>query len=149
VFYGDRHSNMYFGSLDYTTAPSANVTVKVGAGQEYDVNNQAYYNTNGFNGDGTYPQHGTTSIFPTPFPFVYGDVTINTGRFTVETGLRYSQGLYAFPGSHVVTIYNPSFGATYRMNPNTGARPRRDRRVVLHLGWDDQYAVGRVTRTPW
>ncbi len=122
VFYGDRRSNMYFGSIDYTNTPNANVTIKVGAGQEYDVNNQAYYNTNGFNGDGTYPQHGTTSIFPTHFPFVYGDVTINTGRFTLEPGLRYSQGLYAFPGSHAVTIYNPTFGATYRVNPSTVLR---------------------------
>ena len=122
VFYGDRRSNMYFGSLDYTNTPNANVTIKLGAGQEYDANNLSYYNTNGFNGDGTYPQHGTTSIFPTHFPFVYGDVTINTGRFTLEPGLRYSQGLYAFPGSHVVSIYNPTFGATYRINPRNVLR---------------------------
>ena len=122
VFYGDRRSNMYFGSIDYTNTPSANLTVKLGAGQEYDVNALAYYNKNGFNSDGTYPQHGTTSIYPTHFPYVYGDFTINAGRFTVEPGLRYQRGYYAFPGSHVVSILSPTLGATYRANPSTVVR---------------------------
>jgi len=122
VFYGDRRSNMYFGSLDYTNTPNANVTVKVGIGQEYDVNAEAYYNTNGFNGDGSYPQHGTTSIYPTHFPYVYGDLTLNTGRLTLEPGLRYQRGYYAFPGSKVVSILSPTVGATYRFNPNNVVR---------------------------
>ena len=68
VDYDDRRSNMYFGSLDYTTTPNEHATYRLGISQEYDNNLEAYYSTYGFNGDGTWPQRTTTSIVPTHFP---------------------------------------------------------------------------------
>ncbi len=117
VDYDDRRSNMYFGSLDYTTTPNEHATYRVGINQEYDDNLEAYYSTYGFNSDGTWPQRTTTSIVPTHFPSAYVDATFNTGRFTLEPGLRYSEGHYFFPGSHPVTMLTPTFAGTYRANP--------------------------------
>jgi Carboxypeptidase regulatory-like domain len=122
VFYGDRRSNMWFGSFDYTTTPNQYTTWKIGFAQEYDNNNQAYYNTFAFNGDGTWPQHGTTAVVPTHFPYVYVDGTFNVGRFTLEPGLRYSEGSYFFPGSKVVSAVSPTFSGVYRAGPNDAFR---------------------------
>ena len=114
VFYGDRRSNMWFGSLDYTSTPNQYSTFRIGVGDEYDNNLNAYYNLYGFNSDGSYPQHSTTSIVPTHFPYAYVDATFNVGRFTLEPGLRYSEGDYFFPGNKAVEVVSPTFSGTYR-----------------------------------
>jgi hypothetical protein len=122
TFYGDRRSNMYLGSLDYTNTANANTTWRFGLGQEYDNNLLAYYNLYAFNPNGTYPAYSTLSVVPTHFPYAYVDGTFNTGRFTLEPGLRYGEGHYFFPGSKVVTALSPTFAGTYRASRNDVVR---------------------------
>ncbi|HTJ26922.1 MAG TPA: TonB-dependent receptor [Candidatus Limnocylindria bacterium] len=121
-FYEDRRSNMYFGSADYTNTLNENVTLKAGIGQEYDNNMFVEWDPSAFNANGTYPEITGLSVVPTHFPYAYVDTAINAGRFTLDPGLRYSEGLYEFPGSHPITMLTPTFSGTYRINPRNVLR---------------------------
>ncbi len=122
-YYQNRTSHMYFASLDYTATPNQNLTLNFGAGQEYDVNYRNVYNLVGFGADGSYPQYNALSDFPTHIPFAYVQASINTGRFTLEPGLRWSRIWYGLsksvsPGGSISTgAFNPTFAGTYRANP--------------------------------
>ena len=118
-FYGDRSSHMYLGAFDYTNTVNAKLTLKFGAGQEYDVNNFSYFLRNSFNADGTWPNNYAVSTIPTHVPYVYGEATIHAGKFTLDPGLRYQRIYYGDPrGSFSVGLYNPTFSGTYRANEN-------------------------------
>jgi hypothetical protein len=116
VFYGDRRSNIYLGSIDYTTSPNAVATFKAGIGNEIDQNLMSYYVTNAFNSNGSWPNNYLLSAYPTSFPYAYIDASITAGRFVFDPGVRYSQGHYAFPGGKTVEAINPTLSGTYRIN---------------------------------
>ncbi len=118
-FYGDRRSNMYLASLDYTNAINANTTIKAGIGQEYDINLYNYSYTFFFNTDGSFPAANFISNYPTHVPNAYIDVALRNSRWLVQPGLRYQRMSYDYPGGpFTVGILNPTFSATYTMGPN-------------------------------
>ncbi len=128
------HNNFFAG--DYTWTPSENVTVKAGAQEEYDDQYQIVEYTNMFNGGSqaaneqpicygnsdTYPCINQLSDNPAHQPSLYGDVTFNVGKFTLEPGLRWSRNFYDVPTNAGGTVssgfFAPSLVGTYRMNLN-------------------------------
>jgi len=141
-YYQDRHEHDYFIQGDYTYTPNENMTVKAGAGQEYDNNDMTVYYLNKFNyigslatlqangdcfGDSiTYPCLNQLSNNPTHVPYVYGQVSFNVGRFTLQPGLRWSRIFYGIPaaagGPVSAGFFAPSLVGTYRLNPKNAFR---------------------------
>jgi hypothetical protein len=118
-FYGDRRSNMFLASLDYTNAINANTTIKAGIGQELDTNLYKYYYTFFFNADGSYPANNFISNYPSHVPSAYIDVALRSNKWLVQPGLRYQRMYYDYPGGPLsVGLFNPTFSATYTMGPN-------------------------------
>ena len=119
-FYGDRRSNMYTGGIDYSNAPNANWSYKIGLGNEVDRNLQHYYNLNKFNGDGTYPQNSTWSEFPTSIPSRLRGASFNVGRFVLQPGLRFQMEHYAYPGGgKTVRALDNTFAERTAWTPTT------------------------------
>lgn len=114
-YYQNREEHDYFLQGDYTWTPNENTTVQAGAGQEYDNNDMTVYYLNKFNyvgslatlsangdcfGDNdTYPCLNQLSNDPTHVPYVYGQVTLNVGKFTIEPGMRWSRIFYGIPAA--------------------------------------------------
>lgn len=118
-FYGDRRSNMWLASLDYTNALNANTTLKAGIGQEYDINLYNYYYTFFFNLNGSYPANNFISNYPTHVPNAYVDLSLRSNRWLVQPGLRWQRMYYDYPGGPFsVGLFNPTFSATYTMGAN-------------------------------
>lgn len=129
VFWGDRHSNMYFGNIDYTNELNAHLTLKAGASHEIDNNVFNYFLTEYFNGGtaGTpaqWPDNYLRSIYPTVRDSVYGTADIHTGKFLFSPGLLYAQQRYDCPTSGCTTVHilNPTFNGTYSFNPDNVVR---------------------------
>ncbi len=120
-YYQDRNSRMYIGAVDYTSTPTADFTIKAGAGQEYDQNYRGVFNLESFDPNtGRWPGRayiGSISDVPTHVPYVYAQASINRGRFTFEPGIRYQREWYGLPtGSFSVGSWVPTFAGTYRAN---------------------------------
>lgn len=133
-----RDDKDYFIAGDYTWTPNANVTIKGGAGDEYDDQIQYTEYLNLFNVTGTPTQIANTNFGicrggnaswpcvnqwsdnPAHTPYVYGEATVNLGRFTVEPGLRWSRDFYGIPaadgGAVSAGFFAPSVVGTYRAN---------------------------------
>lgn len=144
-YYQDRNSRMYIAGVDYTTTPTANFSLKVGAGQEYDQNYRGVFNTSSINPNtGAWPgmaYWGSLTDIPTHIPYAYLQTTFNAGKFTLEPGVRYQRIWYALPtipadpatgftgskGSFSVGAWSPTFAGTYRFGPND----------VLRYSWGD------------
>jgi hypothetical protein len=142
VFYGDRRSNMWLGSLDYTNALSDTFTLKAGISHEYDNNVFQYYLTNAYtttpSGSLLYPQLDESSTYPTTQELGYVEGDVRIGKFLLDPGLTYAQRHYAFPadqgyatgtpncpttcnvysGGNTQHILNPSFNGTYTFGPD-------------------------------
>ena len=117
-FYGDRKSHMYFLSADYTDSINSNVTLRAGAGQEYDVNLLQYVGLNSFNKNGTYPNVDYAySDAPTHVPDVYVSADLRLKKLLLTPGLFWSRISYGIPallgGTQSTQIYNPTFNGTY------------------------------------
>jgi hypothetical protein len=135
-YYQDRNSRMYIAAFDYTTTPSANLTLKAGLGQEYDQNYRGVFNLASFNPNtGGWPGmafYGSLSDIPTHIPYVYLQATINTRHFTFEPGVRYQREWYGLPSipntqfannhSISVGVWVPTFAGTYRINDDNVVR---------------------------
>jgi hypothetical protein len=126
-FYGDRKSHMYFLSADYTNEISPNVTLKFGAGQEYDINLLSYVGRDSFNQDGTYPNRDYAySDVPTHVPFAYGSADVHMGKLLLSPGLYWSRIWYGAPanmgGSHSNGLVNPTFNGTWTFDPSNVLR---------------------------
>ncbi|MGZ3506424.1 MAG: carboxypeptidase regulatory-like domain-containing protein [Vulcanimicrobiaceae bacterium] len=121
-FYGDRSSRMWLGALDYTNIVSPNLTLQLGAGQEYDRNLLAYNVRDYVSGDGTWPDWYAYSDIPTHLPYAYGSATVKAGRFTLTPGLRWQKEWYGIPaiggGSRSVGGFVPTFSGTYQAGVN-------------------------------
>lgn len=118
-FYGDRRSNMWLGSLDYTNDINPNLTVKAGVGQERDNNVYNYYYTFFVNPDGTCCAPNFLSDYPTELPYAYANVSAHVHKFLLSPGLRYQRMYYGYPGGGTsVGIWNPTFSFTYAAGAN-------------------------------
>jgi hypothetical protein len=142
-YYQDRNSRMYLAGLDYTTTPNAHFSLKAGIGQEYDENYRGVFNLASINPNtGRWPgmaYYGSLTDIPTHIPYIYVQTSINTGRFTLEPGVRYQREWYGLPtipasgsftGSHgsvSVGAWAPTFAGTYRAGPND----------VIRYSWGD------------
>jgi hypothetical protein len=147
-FYGDRRSNMYTGGIDYSNAPNANWSLKLGIGDEIDRNLQHYYNLNKFNADGTYPQNSTWSEFPTSVPYAYASASFNVGRFVLQPGLRYQMEHYGYPGGgRTEHALDNTFAGTYRIDGNDVLRFSYGT-TSSFIGTSYVYRVGSTTYDP-
>lgn len=122
-FYGDRKSHMYFLSADYTNSVNRNLTIRAGAGQEYDQNLLAYVARDSFNPDGTYPNRNFAySDVPTHVPDAYLSADIRAGKLLVTPGIYWSRIWYGAPallgGSRSAGIWNPTFNGTFSFSSN-------------------------------
>jgi hypothetical protein len=137
-YYQNRYANDYYLSLDYTSTPNENLTIKAGAGQEYDhqVRDVRYLNL--FNATATSSYLAALSDSPMHVPYAYVQASINRGRWTFQPGLRYSRAYYSIPANPEITstvqpngvpggavstaFWAPSLLGTYRMNPGNVIR---------------------------
>ncbi|MFN2450329.1 MAG: outer membrane beta-barrel protein, partial [Candidatus Baltobacteraceae bacterium] len=128
-YYGDRRSNMYLGSLDYTNNLNANTTLKAGIGDEVDNNLWNTYFSFYFNGDGSWPGDNSSSTYPDHVIDGYVDLSSRIGKFRLDPGILYQRMTYDYPayggkpgGPFGVGIWNPTFSLTYTMNPSNVIR---------------------------
>jgi hypothetical protein len=132
-YLGNRRSEMWLGSLDYTNQLSANATIRAGIGQEYDDNLDNSYFTFYFNGDGSWPGINSESTYPDHVPSAYVNGTFKFHKFTLEPGLRWERMYYDYPahtvgktsyaaGPYAVGILNPTFAGTYTFDPKNVVR---------------------------
>lgn len=113
-FYGDRRSNMWLGSLDYTNQVTENTRLKFGVSQEMDQNVYNYYYTFYFNQDGSWPGVYFKSPYPDHITSAYADPQFRVGKWLLSPGLLYQRMNYDYPGGpYSSRIWNPSFSATY------------------------------------
>jgi hypothetical protein len=144
-YYQNRYGNQYYAQLDYTSTPNENLTIKAGAGQEYDNQLRDVRYLNWFNNPNNpyAPCGGSTFSFscmnsltdiPVHAPYVYAQASMNLGKWTVQPGLRYSTASYAIPaqptvntatqpngvpgGTSRVSFLAPSLLGTYRFGFN-------------------------------
>ncbi|HZZ65116.1 MAG TPA: TonB-dependent receptor, partial [Candidatus Baltobacteraceae bacterium] len=123
VFFGDRRSNMYLGSADYTNAVSANINVRAGISNEKDQNVFSYYLTNSFGSNGSWPNNYLRSDYPTSIATVWSDAQLRFGHLMVDPGLTYAQMHYGYPnGGKTQSIVNPVFNGTYTFDPYNALR---------------------------
>ncbi|MBC5815343.1 MAG: TonB-dependent receptor [Candidatus Eremiobacteraeota bacterium] len=120
---GNRRSEMYVGSLDYTNAISASTTIKAGISDETDANlNQSYF-TFYFNPDGSWPGINSISTYPSHILAAYASLSSRHNKLLLNPGLRYQRMNYNYPGGPYSTgIWNPSFAFAYTMNPDNVLR---------------------------
>jgi hypothetical protein len=128
-YYGDRRSNMYLGSLDYTNNLNENTTLRAGIGDEIDNNLWNTYFSFYMNADGSWPGLNSSSTYPDHVLSGYVDVSSRIGKFRIDPGLLYQRMTYDYPGyggkpggPYGVGIFNPTFSLTYTMNPNNVIR---------------------------
>lgn len=137
-YYQNRYGNDYYAQLDYTDTPTENLTIKAGAGQEYDNQKRDVRYLNLFNANATSSYLAALSDVPMHVPYVYVQASANIGRFTIQPGLRYSRAYYAIPAEPQLTsplqpngtpagtvstgFLAPSFLGTYRINPDNVIR---------------------------
>ncbi len=137
-YYQNRYGNDYYLSLDYTNTPNENLTIKAGAGQEYDNMKRDVRYLNLFNATATSSYLAALSDVPMHVPYIYAQASMNLGKFTIQPGLRYSRAYYAIPGEPQLTstlqpngtpagtvskgFFAPSLLGTYRMNPDNVLR---------------------------
>ncbi|HKE37022.1 MAG TPA: carboxypeptidase-like regulatory domain-containing protein, partial [Candidatus Baltobacteraceae bacterium] len=135
-FWGERRSNMYFGTLDYQNVLSDAITVKAGVTDEVDQNIFNYQLTNQYNytsgnpytNNGTWPAIYENSTYPTNRQQVFADSAFHVGKFLLTPGLLWAQQHYAFPdGGQTVSILNPTFNGTYAFSPKD----------VMRFSWGD------------
>ena len=122
-FYGDRKSHMYFLSGDYTNSINSNLTIRAGAGQEYDVNLLSYIGLDSFALNGSYPNVDYAySDAPTHVPQAYVSADVRARKLLLTPGLEWSRIWYGIPaiegGSRSVGLWNPTFNGTYSFDPN-------------------------------
>ena len=122
-YYGDRRSNMWLGSLDYTNQINENTLLKAGIGQEYDNNLWNTFFTWYFNGPGSqfgnWPGLNSSSSYPDHVQSAYVDVSQHLGKWLIDPGVLYQRMEYDYPGGPYSTgIWNPTFSATYTMGAN-------------------------------
>lgn len=123
-YFGDRRSNMWLGSLDYTNQISENTLLKAGIGQEYDNNLWNTFFTWYFNSPGSWsspwPGLNSSSSYPDHVQSGYVDVSQHVGKFLIHPGVLYQRMEYDYPGGspYSVGIWNPTFSLTYNMGLN-------------------------------
>ena len=176
-YYQNRYGNDYYLSLDYTNTPNENLTIKAGAGQEYDNQKRDVRYLNWFNNptstSGAYPCGGSTFSFscqnsytdiPVHAPYVYAQASMNIGKWTIEPGLRYSMISYAIPNQPALTstaqpngvaggsistkFLAPSLLGTYRMDPNDVIRWSYST-TGQFIGTEFVYRLGSCTYNPF
>lgn len=137
-YYQNRYGNDYYAQLDYTSTPTENLTIKAGAGQEYDNMKRDVRYLNMFNANATAAYNAALSDVPMHVPYVYVQASANVGKFTFQPGLRYSRAYYAIPAEPQLTsalqpngtpagtvsagFLAPSLLGTYRFDPNNVIR---------------------------
>lgn len=122
-YYGDRRSEMWLGSLDYTNQISQSTLLKAGIGQEYDKNLWDTFFTWYFNSPGSwssaYPGLNSSSSYPDHVQSAYVDLSQHLGKFLIDPGVLYQRMEYDYPGGPYSTgIWNPTFSLTYNMGLN-------------------------------
>ncbi len=174
-YYQTRPGNDYYAQFDYTNTPNENLTIKAGAGQEYDHQKRDVRYLNWFNnpnnphapcGGSTFGfacQNSYTDI-PVHAPYVYAQASMNIGKWTVEPGLRYSYISYAIPNQPLFTstaqpngvpggtssskFLAPSLLGTYRMDPNDVIRWSYST-TGQFIGTEFVYRLGSCTYNPF
>ncbi len=174
-YYQNRYGNDYYLQLDYTNTPNENLTIKAGAGQEYDNQKRdvrylnLYNNPNNANvpcGGATFSyscQNSYTDI-PIHAPYVYAQASMNFRKWTIEPGLRYSRISYAIPaqpnftsakqpngvpgGTASTDFIAPSLLGTYRFDPNDVARFSYST-TGQFIGTEFVYRLGSCTYNPF
>jgi hypothetical protein len=135
-YYGDRRSEMYLGSLDYTNVISDKTTVRAGIGQEFDKNLNNSYFSFYFNPDGSWPGVNSLSSYPDHVASAYVDLSQKIGKLLFAPGLLYQRMSYDYPqhtdpttgkitsaaGPYSVGIFNPTLSLTYTMSPKDVVR---------------------------
>ncbi|HYK54137.1 MAG TPA: TonB-dependent receptor [Candidatus Eremiobacteraceae bacterium] len=126
-FYGDRRSNMYVFNADYDNQLSDNLTLKIGANEEFDRNLFRYYLLNFFGPTG-WPDNYLASQVPTHLSGGYAETEIHTGRFLLAPGVRYDREWYGIPVVNGQKLafstggFSPRFAGTYTLNNNNVIR---------------------------
>ncbi len=126
-YLGDRRSNMWLGSLDYTNQISDNATIRAGVSEEYDNNLDNSYYTFYMNPDGSWPGVNSLSSYPDHIPAFYVNGSLRARKWLLEPGVRWQRMYYDYPASTIggvsypagpysVGVWNPTFAATYTMN---------------------------------
>jgi len=137
-YYQSRYGNDYYLSLDFTSTPNENLTIKAGAGQEYDNQKRDVRLLNNFNATATSTQLNSLTDIPVHVPFAYAQLSMNRGHFTFQPGLRYQRIYYSIPANPEITsprqptgvpggvvstgFLAPSILGTYRINPDNVVR---------------------------
>ncbi len=174
-YYQNRYGNDYYLQLDYTNTPNENLTIKAGAGQEYDNQKRDVRYLNDFNnpnnpnvpcGGATFSyscQNSYTDI-PIHAPYVYAQASMNIRKWTIEPGLRYSRMYYAIPaqpafttskqpagvpgGTAMTDFLAPSLLGTYRFDPNNVMRFSYST-TGQFIGTEFVYRLGSCTYNPF
>lgn len=126
-FYGDRRSNMYMFNADYDNQLSDNVTLQIGASEEFDRNLFRYYLLNFFGSNG-WPDNYLRNEVPTHLTGGYVQTQIHTGRFLLAPGVRYDREWYGIPtvGGKKLAFstggLSPRFAGTYTLNDSNVIR---------------------------
>ncbi len=142
TFYGDRRSNIYNESIDYTDTLSDRATLKAGVSDEQDHNIFDYYALDVFTvlpgGSIRWPGIYENASYPTNQQIAYGEADLRFGKLLVDPGLTWARRHYGFPndpqsctvsgncvgyanshgGGYTATILNPTFNGTYTFDPN-------------------------------
>jgi hypothetical protein len=117
-YLGDRRSEMYLGSIDYTNDINEYTTIHAGFGDEIDDNLDNSYFTFYMNPDGSWPGINQISNYPTHVVDGYVDAKIRSNKLLLNPGLLYQRMNYDYPkGPYSVGIWNPTFAGTYTMSP--------------------------------
>ncbi|MFN2528985.1 MAG: carboxypeptidase regulatory-like domain-containing protein, partial [Candidatus Baltobacteraceae bacterium] len=163
-YYQNRYGNDYYLSLDYTSTPNENLTIKAGAGQEYDNQKRDVRYLNNFNATATSTQLNSLTDIPVHVPFAYAQVSMNRGPWTFQPGLRYQRIYYSIPANpEIVTprqpngvpggvvstgFLAPSFLGTYRVNPANVVRFSYST-TAQFIGTEFVYRYGSTTYNPF
>lgn len=145
---GDRRSEMYLGSLDYTNDVSDNFTLKAGVTEENDQNLANSYFSLYFNSDGSWPGINFLSTYPDHIVSGYVDPQFKVKKFLLSPGLLYQRMTYDVPGQpYSVGIWNPTFAATYQMGRNDVLRGSYTNSTSF-VGTEFVYRQGSGTYSP-
>ena len=126
-FYGDRRSNMYVFNADYNNQVSDNLTLKVGANEEFDRNLFRYYLLNFFGPNG-WPDNYLSNQVPTHLTGGYVQAEIRAGRFLLAPGVRYDREWYGVPTVNGQKLafstggFSPRFAGTYTIDDRNVVR---------------------------
>lgn len=163
-YYQSRYGNDYYLSLDFTSTPNENLTIKAGAGQEYDNQKRDVRFLNNFNATATSTQLASLTDIPVHVPFAYAQLSMNRGPWTFQPGLRYQRIYYSIPANpEIVTprqpngvpggvvstgFWAPSFLGTYRINPDNVVRFSYAT-TAQFIGTEFVYRYGSKTYNPF